>query len=60
MLYEGRVRWEGTIDEIHDTTDPIVRQFIEGKAEMEPGEEGHGDAFLRRGGEDDEDEEDAA
>jgi phospholipid/cholesterol/gamma-HCH transport system ATP-binding protein len=59
MLYEGRVRWEGTIDEIHHTTDPIVRQFIEGKAEMEPGEEGHGDAFLRRGDED-EDEEDAA
>src|SRR5919112_2492131 len=35
MLYEGRVRWTGTIDEIHDTTDPIVRQFIEGKAEIE-------------------------
>jgi phospholipid/cholesterol/gamma-HCH transport system ATP-binding protein len=31
MLYEGRVRWEGTIDEIHNTTDPVVRQFIEGR-----------------------------
>jgi phospholipid/cholesterol/gamma-HCH transport system ATP-binding protein len=31
MLYQGRVRWEGTIAEIHETTDPIVRQFIEGK-----------------------------
>ena len=55
MLYEGRVRWQGTIDEIRATTDPIVRQFIEGKAEIE-GEEGHGDTFLRR----DDDEEDAA
>jgi phospholipid/cholesterol/gamma-HCH transport system ATP-binding protein len=35
MLYEGRVRWQGTIDEIRTTTDPIVRQFIEGKAEIE-------------------------
>ncbi len=31
MLYEGKVRWEGTVDEIQRTTDPIVRQFIEGK-----------------------------
>ena len=37
MLYEGRVRWEGTIDEIRETTDPIVRQFIEGRAEIEGG-----------------------
>ncbi len=35
MLYQGRVRWEGTVDEIHDTTDPIVRQFIEGKPTIE-------------------------
>ena len=35
MLYEGRVRWEGTVDEIHDTTDPVVRQFIEGKATID-------------------------
>ncbi len=33
MLYEGRVRQVGTVDEIKHTTDPIVRQFIEGRAE---------------------------
>jgi phospholipid/cholesterol/gamma-HCH transport system ATP-binding protein len=31
MLYEGRVRWEGSINEIKSTTDPVVRQFIEGR-----------------------------
>jgi phospholipid/cholesterol/gamma-HCH transport system ATP-binding protein len=31
MLYEGRVRWEGTVDDIKRTTDPVVRQFIEGR-----------------------------
>jgi phospholipid/cholesterol/gamma-HCH transport system ATP-binding protein len=31
MLYEGRVRWTGTIAEIQKTTDPVVRQFIEGR-----------------------------
>jgi phospholipid/cholesterol/gamma-HCH transport system ATP-binding protein len=31
MLYQGRVRWEGTTEEIHNTTDPVVRQFIEGR-----------------------------
>jgi phospholipid/cholesterol/gamma-HCH transport system ATP-binding protein len=31
MLYEGRVRQVGTVDEIQHTTDPVVRQFIEGK-----------------------------
>jgi phospholipid/cholesterol/gamma-HCH transport system ATP-binding protein len=31
MLYQGRVRWEGTTEEIHHTTDPVVRQFIEGR-----------------------------
>jgi phospholipid/cholesterol/gamma-HCH transport system ATP-binding protein len=38
MLYEGQVRQVGTVDEIRHTTDPIVRQFIEGRAE--PSEEG--------------------
>ena len=32
MLYEGTVRQVGTPDEIRNTTDPVVRQFIEGKA----------------------------
>src|SRR4029079_19647395 len=36
MLYEGRVRQVGTVDEIQHTTDPIVRQFIEGRANLEP------------------------
>jgi phospholipid/cholesterol/gamma-HCH transport system ATP-binding protein len=31
MLYEGRVRWEGTIDAIKTTDDPVVRQFVEGR-----------------------------
>jgi phospholipid/cholesterol/gamma-HCH transport system ATP-binding protein len=44
MLYEGRVRWEGTIAEIHDTSDPIVRQFIEGKATLDEDRVGARDA----------------
>jgi phospholipid/cholesterol/gamma-HCH transport system ATP-binding protein len=36
MLYEGRVRWVGTVDEIRRTDDPIVRQFIEGRSTLEP------------------------
>ena len=35
MLYQGRVRQVGTVDEIRHTTDPIVRQFIEGRATLE-------------------------
>ena len=34
MLYEGKVRQCGTVDEIRQTTDPIVRQFIEGRATL--------------------------
>ncbi len=36
MLYEGQVRQVGSVDEIKNTTDPIVKQFIEGRAELEP------------------------
>jgi phospholipid/cholesterol/gamma-HCH transport system ATP-binding protein len=36
MLYEGRVRQVGTVDEIRRTNDPVVRQFIEGRATLEP------------------------
>jgi phospholipid/cholesterol/gamma-HCH transport system ATP-binding protein len=39
MLYEGRVRWQGTTEEIRSATDPIVRQFIEGRAELEETDE---------------------
>ncbi len=33
MLYEGRIRQVGTVEEIQSSADPIVRQFIEGRAE---------------------------
>ena len=33
MLYEGKVRQVGTVDEIQQTSDPLIRQFIEGRAE---------------------------
>jgi len=36
MLYEGTVRQVGTVEEIQKTTDPVVRQFIEGRAELDP------------------------
>ena len=32
MLYEGTVRFVGSIDEIQNPEDPVVRQFIEGRA----------------------------
>jgi phospholipid/cholesterol/gamma-HCH transport system ATP-binding protein len=31
MLYEGRIRQVGTIEEIRHTDDPVVRNFIEGR-----------------------------
>ncbi|MDA0327587.1 MAG: ABC transporter ATP-binding protein [Gemmatimonadetes bacterium] len=34
MLYDGRVRFEGTPDEIRASEDPIVRGFIEGRPEL--------------------------
>jgi len=35
MLYEGKVQQVGTVAEIQHTTDPIVRQFIEGKPTLD-------------------------
>jgi phospholipid/cholesterol/gamma-HCH transport system ATP-binding protein len=35
MLYEGKVRQVGTVAEIQNTTDPVVRQFIEGKPSLD-------------------------
>jgi len=32
MLYEGRIRQVATVPEIQETEDPVVRQFIEGRA----------------------------
>jgi phospholipid/cholesterol/gamma-HCH transport system ATP-binding protein len=31
MLYEGRIRQVGTVEEIQQTDDPVVRNFIEGR-----------------------------
>ncbi|CAN5243921.1 ABC transporter ATP-binding protein [soil metagenome] len=39
MLYEGKVRWEGTIAEIQKTTDPLVRQFVEGRPNLDDQDE---------------------
>ena len=35
MLYEGRVRSVGTVEEIRHSRDPIVRQFIDGKPTLD-------------------------
>jgi phospholipid/cholesterol/gamma-HCH transport system ATP-binding protein len=35
MLYDGRVRQSGTVFEIRLSGDPVVRQFVEGKAEID-------------------------
>jgi phospholipid/cholesterol/gamma-HCH transport system ATP-binding protein len=35
MLYEGQVEQVGTVDEIKQTTNPIVRQFIEGRPTLD-------------------------
>ena len=37
MLYHGRVRQVGSVAEIQQTTDPVVRQFIEGRATLDVG-----------------------
>ena len=36
MLYQGRVRQVGTVEEIRHTMDPVVRQFIDGRPTLEP------------------------
>ena len=35
MLYEGKVRQVGTVEEIQHSRDPVVRQFVEGRAELD-------------------------
>jgi phospholipid/cholesterol/gamma-HCH transport system ATP-binding protein len=35
LLHEGKMRQVGTVAEIQHSTDPVVRQFIEGRAELE-------------------------
>ena len=33
MLYDGRIMFDGTMEELDATDDPVVRQFVEGRAE---------------------------
>jgi len=40
MLYEGRVRQVGTVDEIRQSADPIVRGFVEGDPSARDGGDG--------------------
>ena len=40
MLFEGKCRQVGTVQEIQHTTDPVVRQFIEGKPDLDSVEAG--------------------
>ncbi len=35
MLYQGRVRQVGSVDDIRNTSDPVVRQFIEGRPTLD-------------------------
>ncbi len=35
MLYEGKIRQVGTVEEIKHTEDPLVRQFIEGRPSLD-------------------------
>lgn len=39
MLYEGTIRQVGSIEEMRHSTDPVVRQFLEGRPEAITGEE---------------------
>jgi phospholipid/cholesterol/gamma-HCH transport system ATP-binding protein len=41
MLYDGKVRQCGTPDEIRNTADPVVRQFIEGRPVLEASQAAH-------------------
>ena len=34
MLYEGRIRTSGTVDEIRGSDDPLLRSFIDGRPEL--------------------------
>lgn len=35
MLHEGRFRFDGTVEEIRKSTDPIVTRFVEGRADQD-------------------------
>ena len=38
MLYQGQVRQVGSVDEVRNTKDPVVRQFIEGRPTLDDDE----------------------
>jgi len=40
MLYEGKCRQVGTVNEIQHSQDPVVRQFIEGRPSLDSAEAG--------------------
>ncbi len=33
FLYQGKVQWQGRVEEIDTTTDPVIRQFFSGSIE---------------------------
>jgi phospholipid/cholesterol/gamma-HCH transport system ATP-binding protein len=33
MLHEGKIIFSGSPDEVRRTDDPVIRQFVEGRAE---------------------------
>src|SRR5690606_15347243 len=33
LLYNGRIRWAGTAEEVWEAEDPLVRAFLEGRVE---------------------------
>jgi phospholipid/cholesterol/gamma-HCH transport system ATP-binding protein len=39
MLHHGRVRTSGTVEEVQQTDDPVLRAFIEGRPELMEGQE---------------------
>ncbi len=47
MLYEGKIRAVGTVEEMQNSTDPVVRQFIEGKPTLDDDDEES--AFTKTG-----------
>ena len=50
MLYEGKVRQVGNVDEIRHSRDPVVRQFIEGRADLEGAGQAGGVTMLSGAG----------
>ncbi len=47
MLFEGRIIFTGTVEEMDSSEDPVVRQFVEGRAEGPITVTGRNDATLR-------------